>query len=1052
MRRPLMAFALGLIVLEAISVSGHAALAPRIVPMPQSLKAVTLPKPVGINAYVKNEAAAIALGKALFWDMQAGSDGTVACATCHYQAGADGRSVNQLNPGANGAFDIARPNHKLVASDFPFRKLSDVTDRTSTVVRDRDDVAGSQGVHGAMFNNIVLGGRKDNAALVAADPMGYQVGGLNVRRVTGRNTPSVINAAFNLRNFWDGRASRVFNGRNPFGTSDSSARNLKVDDLGELVPTRVAIDLASTASQAVGPPLSDVEMSAGGRTFMKLGKKMLSLQPLATQEVKSDDSVLGPYSAAPAKGLKTTYADMVRAAFQDTWWNSNKVVDGALNVIPNKTVPTDGTSLPTDQYTLMESNFSLFWGLAIAAYEATLVSDDAPYDQFRAGNPSAITKQQLMGVRVFTGLDGGNCMGCHAGPEFTGAGITTRLDPVENDGGIQRMIMVDRGTAVYDGGYYNIGVRPQTEDAGLGAIDPFGHPLSEAMQESQVPGSVMDNKLFPPMAQGERVAAVGAFKTPTLRNVELTGPYFHNGGVATLQEVVEFYTRGGDFHEANVANLDADLVRQRGLLGHPARQLALLAFLRSLTDERVRYYRAPFDHPELVLANGTQGSEVSVLQDLTNPGAGVDATLRLPATGRSGATAPIRSFLNLPVFAATSLPAPNPTTAELALFATDSITCASRLELDGDIWCNGGVRMSSRLSHNMHGEIVGGTGIQVTGDSLLLVGNMVSKGAIRMSPTTFMDGVAVDNAEYWAPLAMPVLPTLPTLPLLQNTVVVPAYGITTLQPGRYGTLTVNTGGWVVLQPGTYVFKRITLGIGAYLQYDPDGTVDMPEGVAGEMPFHGLERVTVHTDDIDIARGAIISNGDVRLSTHLKMYIRSRNSLVRMNPDSHIHGSIIAPTARFVMQNGSTLQGAVYARTIDIAETAQFSSHVLAELPRPVVLGFGTFKAGPQAPGNDPESNGRPGLVFELGQNSPNPFRPRTVLHFSLPTARDVELRVFDVAGRAVKTLARGPMGPGVHTLQWDATDDHGGRLASGVYFYRLTAGTDHAQRKMVIVD
>jgi hypothetical protein len=190
-----MAFALGLIVLEAISVSGHAALAPRIVPMPQSLKAVTLPKPVGINAYVKNEAAAIALGKALFWDMQAGSDGTVACATCHYQAGADGRSVNQLNPGANGAFDIARPNHKLVASDFPFRKLSDVTDRTSTVVRDRDDVAGSQGVHGAMFNNIVLGGRKDNAALVAADPMGYQVGGLNVRRVTGRNTPSVINAS-----------------------------------------------------------------------------------------------------------------------------------------------------------------------------------------------------------------------------------------------------------------------------------------------------------------------------------------------------------------------------------------------------------------------------------------------------------------------------------------------------------------------------------------------------------------------------------------------------------------------------------------------------------------------------------------------------------------------------------------------------------------------------------------------------------------------------------------------------------------------------------------
>jgi len=1052
MRRPLLAFVLGVAVLEVVSVSSRAALVPRIVPMPPSLKAVTLPKPVGISDYVKNEAAAIALGKALFWDMQAGSDGTMACATCHYQAGADGRATNQLNAGANGVFDAAKPNHKLLATDFPFHKLADETDRNSTVLRDRDDVVGSQGVHAAMFNDVIPGARKDNSTLVPADPMGFQVGGVNVRRVTGRNTPTVINAAFNLRNFWDGRASRVFNGRNPFGETDSSARNLMVNDLGELVPMRVSLDLASTASQAVGPPLSDVEMSAGGRTFMKLGKKMLSLQPLAFQEVKVDDSVLGPYSAAPAKGLKTTYADMVRAAFQDKWWNSNKVVDGALTPIPGKTVPTDGSRLATDQYTLMESNFSLFWGLAIAAYEATLVSDDSPYDQFRDGNPTAISKQQQMGVRVFTGLDGGNCMGCHAGPEFTGAGITTRLDPIENDGGIQRMIMADRVEGIYDGGYYNIGVRPQTEDIGLAASDPFGYPLSEAMREAQFPGSVKDNKLWPPMQPGERIAAMGTFKTPSLRNVELTGPYFHNGGMASLQDVVEFYTRGGDFHETNIQNLDADLVRQRGLMGHPARQLALLNFLRSLTDDRVRYYRAPFDHPELTLPNGTMGTELTVLQDLTNLGAGVDATLRLPATGRSGQATAIRPFLNLPVFSATSLPAPNPTIAELALFATDSITCASRLDLDGDIWCNGGVRLSSRMSHNMKGDIVGGTGIQVTGDSLLLVGNLVSKSAVRLSTTTMLDGVAVDNAEYYAPLAMPALPVAPTLPLIQTSVVVPANGFQVLQPGRYGTLMVNTGGWVVLQPGTYVFKRITLGINAFLQYDPDGQVDMPEGVAGEMPIHNLEKVIVHTDDIDIARGAIISNGDVRLSTHFKMYVRTRNSLIRMNLDSHVHGSIIAPTARFVMQNGSTLHGAIYARTIDIAETAQFSSHVLAELPRPIAIGFKGIQTGPPAPGDVEDSQGRPGLVFELGQNSPNPVRMNTVMRFALPAARNVELRVFDVAGRAVRTIANGPMAAGVHTLQWDATDDHGARLSSGVYFYRLTAGSDRAMRKMVIVD
>ena len=51
----------------------------------------------------------------------------------------------------------------------------------------------------------------------------------------------------------------------------------------------------------------------------------------------------------------------------------------------------------------MEANFSLFWGLAIAAHEATLVSDDAPYDRFREGNPSALTPQQKFGLLVCMG-------------------------------------------------------------------------------------------------------------------------------------------------------------------------------------------------------------------------------------------------------------------------------------------------------------------------------------------------------------------------------------------------------------------------------------------------------------------------------------------------------------------------------------------------------------------------------------------------------------------------------------------------------------------------
>src|SRR5947209_7608459 len=58
-----------------------------------------VPEPPNLSDFVADKAAAIRLGKALFWDMQIGSDGATACATCHFHAGADSRSINQLNPG-----------------------------------------------------------------------------------------------------------------------------------------------------------------------------------------------------------------------------------------------------------------------------------------------------------------------------------------------------------------------------------------------------------------------------------------------------------------------------------------------------------------------------------------------------------------------------------------------------------------------------------------------------------------------------------------------------------------------------------------------------------------------------------------------------------------------------------------------------------------------------------------------------------------------------------------------------------------------------------------
>src|SRR5262249_85082 len=107
MRKVFIAFALGVLALELLSVVGTAQVVPLapIVP-PPSLKTVPVPRIKGVEDFVKDQAAAVALGKAFFWDMQVGGDGVAACATCHFQAGVDSRSWGQLNPGANGTFDV----------------------------------------------------------------------------------------------------------------------------------------------------------------------------------------------------------------------------------------------------------------------------------------------------------------------------------------------------------------------------------------------------------------------------------------------------------------------------------------------------------------------------------------------------------------------------------------------------------------------------------------------------------------------------------------------------------------------------------------------------------------------------------------------------------------------------------------------------------------------------------------------------------------------------------------------------------------------------------
>ncbi|MBK6735549.1 MAG: proprotein convertase P-domain-containing protein [bacterium] len=90
-------------------------------------------------------------------------------------------------------------------------------------------------------------------------------------------------------------------------------------------------------------------------------------------------------------------------------------------------------------------------------------------------------------------------------------------------------------------------------------------------------------------------------------------------------------------------------------------------------------------------------------------------------------------------------------------------------------------------------------------------------------------------------------------------------------------------------------------------------------------------------------------------------------------------------------------------------------------------------------------------AFALYGNYPNPFNPLTTIKFDLPRDGHVALRIYDLSGRAVRTLADDNLVRATHTYQWDGTDDAGHRLASGVYYYRVDTDTQSATGKMMLV-
>lgn len=679
------------LIVLAISVALPAAVWAHGVP-PGSLKGVQVPRVPQLRRYVTDRQAAIRLGKALFWDANAGSDG-MACASCHFHAGADHRLRNQLEPGGRhlGAASMATfealpsggtggTNYTLKADDFPLWRFNDPNDRDSRRLFTTDDLVGSAGTFKRHFQ-FVDGSHAFDTCETGFDDI-YHLGKRNTRRVTDRNAPTVINAAFNFRQFWDGRANNAFNGESEWGARDPDAGVWIVRN-GTPIKQRILLRNASLASQAVAPLTNDTEMSCTHRRLADIGRKLLTRRALESQPVHAEDSVLGQLADDSGKGLSQTYESLIQSSFARRYWHST----GAFGF------SADGTP-----FTQMEANFGLFFGLAIQLYEETLISDDALFDTKRGRDkvPVAFSEQQKRGLTLFMN---DHCFLCHLGPTLSSAAhpkvYNTQqakyIKLVDRSGFNEEGDGVDVARTLVDVGYTITSVTPVEYDRGLAARDLWGRPLSfsgQYLEMMQNPGSTMaDNvdvlacefsipfttdfnsaELVPDPATRGRCQGYGelarrvqpavvrselnqpfqgrlgsslnaAFKIPTLRNIELTGPYMHNGSMKSLEEVVQFYNRGGN-NVGNPHHFETVVFPQNM---SPQDQADLVAFLKTLTDERVRWEKAPFDHPGLVVSHGHLNQSSAQFGDQNAE----DEFLVIPPVGKQGRTTeqgPLQSF------------------------------------------------------------------------------------------------------------------------------------------------------------------------------------------------------------------------------------------------------------------------------------------------------------------------------------------------------------------------------------------------------------------------
>lgn len=281
------------------------------------------------------------------------------------------------------------------------------------------------------------------------------------------------------------------------------------------------------------------------------------------------------------------------------------------------------------------------------------------------------------------------------------------------------------------------------------------------------------------------------------------------------------------------------------------------------------------------------------------------------------------------------------------------------------------------------------------------------------------------------------------------------------------TLAVNVEGYVTVEPGVFNDNSFYIqeASGAWhgiMVYDGSGTVSFERGdyvvACGEVSeYFGMTELSLHFPEaaqLTAVKGDAVE--PVSIATGMLQNVVSAEqfeSVFVHAEDCTVYDQDLG-FGEWAISNGTATDT---CRVDDYAAYDYVPVNGDNVYVRGVVgFVYGNYKIQPR--GNEDiaanpagVSDDQFGGKFGLAQNRPNPFNPKTTIAFNLVVPGDVTLEVYDVAGRRVVTLLDRHMDAGAHLAHWDGTVGNGERAASGVYFYKLTAGDQETSRKMVLL-